>query len=90
MLLHPALGVPDALGPMRYVGREIHPIDSRLNGLKLRNIPEADLKVFKIGMRKRLNQMLKELWGPVWSLAAIPGTDLILESILDRMIANMN
>jgi hypothetical protein len=78
-----------ALGPINYEGSDIRPIDSRLDGLKLRNVPEADLKAFKAGMRKRLNQMLHELWGPVWSLAAIPGSDLILDSLLDRVIAKM-
>jgi hypothetical protein len=38
-------------------------------------------------MLKRLNQMLKEMWGPVFTLPAIPGSDLILDSIHDRMIA---
>ncbi len=84
-----ALSAPGALGPIRYTGDAIRPIDSRLDGLKLRNVPEADLKAFKSGMRKRLNEMLRELWGPVWSLAAVPGSDLILDSILDRMIAKM-
>ena len=89
VLTDPALSAPGALGPIRYTGSAIRPIDSRLDGLKLRNVPEADLKAFKSGMRKRLNQMLGELWGPVWSLTAVPGSDLILDSIMDRMIAKM-
>jgi hypothetical protein len=52
-------------------------------------VPEKDLQAFKAGMRKRLNQMLREMWGPVLSLPAIPGSDLILESVLDRMISKM-
>jgi hypothetical protein len=89
ILQDPALKQSGALGEIYYTGSPIRPIDGRLDGLKLRDIPEADLKAFKTGMRKRLNEMLRELWGPVWSLAAVPGSDLILDSILDRMISKM-
>jgi hypothetical protein len=89
VLTDPALGVPRALGPIHYTSQNIRPIDTRLDGLKVQNVPAADLKAFKAGMRKRVNQMLHELFGPVWSLAAVPGSDLILDSILDRIIARM-
>jgi hypothetical protein len=89
VLTDSALGVPGALGPIHYTSQEIRAIDTRLDGLKVQNVPAADLKAFKAGMRKRLNQMLHELFGPVWSLAVIPGSDLILDSILDRIIARM-
>ncbi len=89
VLTDPALGDPGALGPIHYTSQDIRPIDTRLNGLKVQNVPAADMKAFKAGMRKRLNQMLHELFGPVWSLAAIPGSDLILDSILDRIVARM-
>jgi predicted acylesterase/phospholipase RssA len=89
ILSDPALSEPDALGPIRYTGSPIRQIDSRLDGLKLNQVSHADLEAFKTGLRKRLNQMLRELWGPVFSLAAIPGSDLILDSLLDRMIARL-
>lgn len=89
VLKDPALEAPGQLGPILYSGSDIRSIDSRLDGLKLRDVPEADLQAFKSGMRKRLNQMLREMWGPVWSLPAIPGSDLILSSLLDRLIAKM-
>jgi hypothetical protein len=82
-----AIQVSGQLGPISYQGSEIHPIDSRLDGLKMSQVPIADLNAFKAGMRKRLNQMLRELWGPVLSLPAVPGSDLILESLLDHAIA---
>jgi hypothetical protein len=72
-----------------YTGSEIHPIDSRLDGLKLSNVPAADLKAFKAGARKRLNQMLGELWGHYLSLPAIPAADWILDAALDHLIARM-
>ena len=87
VLTDPALAQPGALGPLRYTGSEIHPIDSRLDGLKLSQVPVADLQAFKTGLRKRLNQMLREMWGPYLSLAAVPGSDLILDSALNHVIA---
>ena len=78
---------PGRLGPIRYTGSAINPIDSRLDGLKLSHVPVADLQAFKAGARKRLNQMLRELWGPYVSLPAIPGSDLILDSFLNHVIA---
>ena len=83
-----SMGPPGQLGPINYKNQsDIRPIDSRLDGLRMAQVPVGDLSTFKAGMRKRLNQMLRELWGPVLSLPAIPGSDLILESILDRLIA---
>jgi hypothetical protein len=84
-----ALAMSGALGPLRYIGAEIRPIDDRLDGLRLRDVPAEDLHAFKAGMRKRLNQMLREVWGPYLSLPAIPGSDLILDSVLNYVIAKM-
>jgi len=89
VLLDPALAAADALGPFRYTPNDVRPIDHRLDGLRLKDVPAADLHLFKAGMRKRLNQMLREAWGPYLSLPAIPGSDLILDSLLNYMIAKM-
>jgi Patatin-like phospholipase len=89
VLLDNALAEPGALGPLRYISTEIRPIDDRLDGLRLRDVPAEDLHAFKVGMRKRLNEMLRELWGPYLSLPAIPGSDLILDSLLNYVIAKM-
>jgi len=78
---------PVPFGPLHYTPTPVNPIDSRLDGLKLRDVPTADLQAFKAGLRKRLNEMLKEVWGPVFSLPAIPGSDLILDALLNYMIA---
>ena len=86
ILKDPALAEVGALGPFLYPGSDINQIDSRLDGLRMSEVPNEDLHLFKAGMRKRLNQMLREMWGPVLSLPAVPGSDLILESLLDRMI----
>ena len=89
VLTNPALASPNALGPFRYTGSEIRPIDSRLDGLKLSQVPLADLQTFKTGMRNRLNQMLRDLWGPYLSLPAMPVADLILDSALNHVIAKL-
>lgn len=88
-LTGPGMAQAGALGPIRYTGSAINPIDSRLDGLKLSNVPAADLQSFKSGARKRLNRLLRELWGPYFSLPAIPGSDLILDSLLNHVIAKM-
>jgi hypothetical protein len=89
ILTDPVLAGPDALGPFHYTGSDIHPIDSRLDGLKLSHVPVADLQAFKAGLRKRLNQMLREQWGPYLSLPAEPVADLLLDSALNYMIAKL-
>jgi hypothetical protein len=89
ILTNLALASPNALGPFRYTGSEIRPIDSRLDGLKLSQVPLADLQTFKTGMRNRLNQMLRDLWGPYLSLPAMPVADLILDSALNHVIAKL-
>ncbi len=89
VLIDPALAQPSALGPFRYTGSDINPIDPRLDGLKLSHVPIADLQSFKAGLRKRLNQMLRELWGPYLSLPAMPVADLILDSALNYVIARL-
>lgn len=89
VLTDPALTQPGALGPFRYTGSTINPIDPRLDGLRLKDVPVTDLQTFKTGMRKRLNQMLRELWGPYLSLPAEPVVDLILDSALNYVIAKL-
>jgi hypothetical protein len=82
-----ALSQPGALGPFRCAWSDIRPIDSRLDGLKLSQVPVSDLQTFKAGVRKRLNGILRELWGPYVSLPAQPMADLILDSALNHIIA---
>jgi len=89
VLLDPALSRPGEIGPIRYNGSDIHTIDSRLDGLRLSQVPLSDLQTFKAGMRKRMNQMLGELWGPYLSLPAVPLADLILDSALNHVIAKL-
>ena len=78
---------PVSFGPLNYTPTSVNPIDARLNGLKLKDVPAADLQAFKAGLRKRLNQMLREMWGPYFSLPAIPGSDLILDALLNYVFS---
>jgi Patatin-like phospholipase len=89
VLTDPALSQPGALGPIRFTGSAIRPIDFQLDGLKLSKVPKENLRLFKASMRNRLKQMLDELWGPYLSLAAAPVANLILESALDSLIAKL-
>ncbi len=89
VLTDPNIAQPGEIGPIRYTGSPIRPIDARLNGLPVRLVPAADLSAFKAGLRKRLNEALREMWGPVFSLPAIPGADIILDALLDRMIMRL-
>jgi hypothetical protein len=92
VLTNPLLSAKGELGPIRFdsTRNDIHPIDNRLKGYKLRQIPVADLNEFKAGMKKRVNQMLKELihsW--VLSSGAELAADPLLSAALDQIIARL-
>ncbi len=83
VLNDPALNTPGAIGPLRFTGKAIRPINKSLNGIKLGQIPAADLKQFKAGAKKRLNQMLRELGVPAAFLADVVA-DAVFDGVLDR------
>jgi hypothetical protein len=89
VLSDPALSLQGQLGPIRYNGSEIHTIDSRLDGLRPSQVPVSDLQTFKAGMRKRVNEILRELCGPYLSLPAVPVVDLVVDSALNHVIAKL-
>jgi hypothetical protein len=64
VLMDPTLAEKGAIGPINYTGSPIHPIDERLDGLKLSAVPAADVERFKSGLRDRVKQMAKQLLGP--------------------------
>jgi hypothetical protein len=84
-----ALTQPGAIGPLRYTGSDIRRVDERLDGLKLRDVPGETLELFKVGVRRRLHQILGEMWGPFVSSAAQPIANLILDSTLNSLIARL-
>lgn len=86
VLTDQSLAGPASLMPINYEPSEIRPIDDQLGGLKMSQVPAPDLKAFKAGMSKRLDEILKETWGPVRStLARIPAR-LALNLLLNRLI----
>src|ERR1700760_675434 len=82
-----SLSEPGALGPLRYDPSPINPIDSRMDGLKMRDVPVADLRALKRAIRRRINHMLRESLGPTLAFPAMPEADLILEALLNYLIA---
>lgn len=89
VLKNAALSEPGAIGPLNatYPG-DIRPIDTRLDGLKLHDVPPADINTFKEGTKKRVNQMLKELVGNL-SVVADPVADGIVSAAINQMVAKM-
>lgn len=90
-LQNPALGQPGAIGPIVYApapGDDIRPIDHRLDGLKLRDVPPADLAAFKEGLRHRVNEMLKVLVGG-WSVLVDPLADTIVNVAINQLVTHM-
>jgi hypothetical protein len=89
-LTNPALAQPGAIGPLHLnpVQSEIRPIDHRLDGLKLANVPNDDLNDFKSGLKNRVNQMLKELIGN-WAFLVDPAADNLLSAVLNQVIAKL-
>jgi hypothetical protein len=89
VLSNPALSADGEIGPIHFDAQraDIRPVDARLNGIKLADLPVADLQEFKQGMRQRINGMLVELI-PTWvgSEAAKLVLDPLLELALDRLI----
>ncbi|HVT92709.1 MAG TPA: patatin-like phospholipase family protein [Bryobacteraceae bacterium] len=72
---------PDSeLGLTGYEPSAIRPIDHSLDGLELDALPKEDVEPFKQGVRRRVNQMLKELH-PGYGAA-----DFLVDALIDRVI----
>jgi hypothetical protein len=88
-LASPKLSDPGAIGPINYPNKEaINPIDHRLDGLKLKDVPPADMDAFKEGLRHRVNQLLKSIMGP-WSLAVDPLADALVNITISQLALHM-
>jgi hypothetical protein len=88
ILNDPAVTPAGGIGPLNLdpIQSTIHPIDHRLDGLRLSHVPAADLAQFKNGMKDRVNAMLKELIGN-WTFIVDPIADRLLSAGLDLLIA---
>jgi hypothetical protein len=90
-VLHdPKLSDSGNIGPLRGLDLASKPddLETSLNGLKLSQVLPADLKEFKSGTRKRVNQMVDELTDHSWfeADAAKVAVDPILSIALDWLI----
>jgi len=83
LLANPAFKAPGELGPIRYTPAPIRPIDSRLNGLLLKDIPKHDVKTFKDGMIHRAQQIIRDT-APWWLRVLVSWPlSLILKALID-------
>ena len=85
VLNDPVLSQPGELGPVQYTPTRTNAIDVSLDGLLLSAVPEEDQQVFREGMKRRVNAMVRELIG-IWSYAAdIAVIDPIMNAILNQV-----
>lgn len=85
VLTDPLMSEPGELGPIRYTPTHTNPIDSTLNGLLLSQLPGEEQQVFRDGMKKRVNEMVRDLIG-FWSYPAdVVVIDPIMNAILNHL-----
>lgn len=85
VLTDPAMGEPGELGPIRYTPTHTNPIDSTLNGLQLSQLPSEEQQVFRDGIKKRVNEMVRDLIG-FWSYPAdVVVIDPVMNAILNHL-----
>jgi hypothetical protein len=87
VLTDPALGKAGAIGPIRYTGSTIRPIDASLNGLKFSAAPSADIDGFKAALKTRVHQVAKEFLGNVKGVLLEPLTNIGVDVLIDRLKA---
>ena len=78
------------IGPLRglELASPINPVDTRLDGLPMNRVAPGDLKEFKIGTRRRVNQMIDELTHHSWFESGVVkvAVDPMLNIVLDWLI----
>ena len=85
VLTDPMLNEPGELGPIRYTPTHTHAIDSSLNGLLLSHLPSEEQQVFRDGMKRRVNEMVRDLIG-LWSYPAdVVVIDPVMNAILNHL-----
>jgi predicted acylesterase/phospholipase RssA len=83
ILTSSVLGNAGQLGPLRFTPGALRPIDHSLDGPQLHKLSTGDTDEFKEGMKRRVNQMLKE-FHPALVLAD-PVADLIVDAIISHV-----
>ena len=85
VLNDPVLNEPGELGPIRYTPTHTNDIDSSLNGLLLSQVPSEEQQVFRNGIKKRVNEMVRDLIG-FWSYPAdVVVIDPIMNAVLNHL-----
>lgn len=85
VLTSSAMSEPGELGPIRYTPTHINPIDSTLNGLQLSQLSSEEQQVFRDGIKKRVNELVRDLIG-FWSYPAdVVVIDPVMNAILNHL-----
>jgi predicted acylesterase/phospholipase RssA len=83
ILTDPVLSTAGQLGPLRFTPGALRPIDHSLDGQQLHNLTPDDTKEFKRGMRRRVNEMLKESYPAM--VIVDPLADLVVDMIITHV-----
>jgi len=84
-LTDPVMSEPGELGPIRYTPMHTNDIDTSLNGLLLSHLSNEEQLVFREGVKKRVNEMVRDLIG-FWSYPAdVVVIDPIMNAILNHL-----
>ena len=85
VLTSSAMSEPGELGPIRYTPTHINPIDSTLNGLQLTQLSSEEQQVFRDGIKRRVNELVRDLIG-FWSYPAdVVVIDPVMNAILNHL-----
>jgi predicted acylesterase/phospholipase RssA len=86
LLANPDFNDPaqNQLGPIRYTPTPIRPIDQDLSALLLKDIERSDVKAFKSGITKRLNEILNDsISNPLERYPIQMAADVVVCKLLD-------
>jgi hypothetical protein len=85
VLTDPVLSEPGELGPIRYSPTRTNAIDTSLNGLLLNELSSEEQQMFRDGVKKRVNEMVRDLIG-FWSYPAdVVVIDPLMNAILNHL-----
>lgn len=85
VLTDPVMNESGELGPIRYTPTHTNAIDSSLNGLLLHQLPSEEQQAFRDGLKRRVNEMVRDLIG-FWSYPAdVVVIDPVMNAILNHL-----
>ena len=83
VLTSSAVSGPSQLGPLNFTPGPLREIDPDLDGLQLHKLSPEDIKTFKTGMKRRVNQMLRAVNGAL--VFTEPAVDAIVDAIISHV-----